>query len=137
MNNEQWVKSIATACYRLRGVKTDEDRIKALVQYLNTQPKYDELSRKTAESWILYGDWSYRKADQLTLNDFYPSSEQLARGLNNKDLIVMSRQEFNLKIQKAKNHEAVTEVAHEPLPLPKSKDRPPLFTFDMLNKRQE
>ncbi len=133
---EKWVGSVCRACYSVRGVQTSEERIKALAAYLEKQNNYDELSRTTAQNWILYGDWSYRKNDELTLNDFFPTKEQLARGLSDNNFILLSRQEFNLKIQKAKAGETVTEVAHEPLPLPKNKDRPPLFTFEMLHKRQ-
>jgi hypothetical protein len=111
--------------------------MKALAAYLEKQGNYDELSRTTAQNWILYGDWSYRKNDELTLNDFFPTKEQLARGLSDNNFILLSRQEFNLKIQKAKNYETVTEAAHEPMPMPKSRDKPPLFTFEMPHKRQE
>ncbi len=134
---EKWVRSVCKACYALRGIETKEERIKALAAYLEKQSSYDELSRTTAQNWILYGDWSYRKNDELTLNDFFPTREQLARGLSDNNFILLSRQEFNLKIQKAKAGETVTNVPCEPLPLPKSRDKPPLFTFDMLHKRQE
>lgn len=133
---EKWVRSVCKACYAVRGIETKEERMKALAAYLEKQGNYDELSRTTAQNWILYGDWSYRKNDELTLNDFFPTKEQLARGLSDNNFILLSRQEFNQKIQKAKNYETVTEVAHEPLPLPKSRDKPPLFTFEMLHKRQ-
>jgi hypothetical protein len=134
---EKWVRSVCKACYAVRGIETKEERMKALAAYLEKQGNYDELSRTTAQNWILYGDWSYRKNDELTLNDFFPTKEQLARGLSDNNFILLSRQEFNLKIQKAKNHEMVTNVEHEPMPLPKNKDRPPIFTLEMLNKRQE
>lgn len=134
---EKWVRSVCKACYAVRGIETKEERMKALAAYLEKQGNYDELSRTTAQNWILYGDWSYRKNDELTLNDFFPTKEQLARGLSDNNFILLSRQEFNLKIQKAKNYETVTEVAHEPMPMPKSRDKPPLFTFETLNKRQE
>ena len=136
MKHDTWAMSVISDCYRLRGIETSTDRTKAIIEHLNNYGKYDELSRETAQNWILYGDWSYRKNDELTLNDFFPTKEQLARGLSDNNFILLSRQEFNLKIQKAKSYETVTEVAHEPLPLPKNKDRPPLFTFEMLHKRQ-
>ncbi len=139
MEIKDWVTDMAEKCFLVRGIETSLKRIDAIIEHLNNDGKYDELSRGTAKNWILYGDWTYRRNEQLTLNDFYPSSEQLLKGLNSKDLILLSRQEYQLRIQKAMSHntthETTTNVAHEPMPMPmpKSRDKPPLFTMDMLN----
>jgi hypothetical protein len=137
MEIKDWVTDMAEKCFLVRGIETSLKRIDSIIEHLNNYGKYDELSRETAKNWILFGDWTYRRNEQLTLNDFYPSSEQLSKGLNSKDLILLSRQEYQLRIQKAMSHntthETTTNVEHEPMPLPKNKDRPPIFTLEMLN----
>jgi hypothetical protein len=137
MEIKDWVTDMAEKCFLVRGIETSLKRIDSIIEHLNNYGKYDELSRETAKNWILFGDWTYRRNEQLTLNDFYPSSEQLLKGLNSKDFISLSRQEYQLNIQKAMSHntthETTTNVEHEPMPMPKSRDKPPLFTFEMLN----
>lgn len=95
------------------------------------------FQKKTAQNWILYGDWTYRRNEQLTLNDFYPSYEQVSKGLSKLDFVVMTKEELQLKIQKAMSyntaHETTTNVEYEPMPMPKKETRE-LFTMDMLNR---
>jgi hypothetical protein len=100
MEIKDWVTDMAEKCFLVRGIETSLKRIDAIIEHLNNYGKYDELSRETAKNWILFGDWTYRRNEQLTLNDFYPSSEQLSKGLNSKDLILLSRQEYQLRIKK-------------------------------------
>lgn len=139
MEIRDWVMDMAGKCYDFRGIETSLKRIDAIIEHINSDGRYDELSKKTAQNWILYGDWTYRRNEQLTLNDFYPSYEQVSKGLSKLDFVVMTKEELQLKIQKAMSyntaHETTTNVEYEPMPMPmpKSRDKPPLFTFEMLN----
>ncbi len=136
MEIEDWVTDMAKKCYEFRGIETSLKRIDAIIEHLNNDGRYDELSKITAKNWILYGDWTYRRNEQLTLNDFYPSCEQVSKGLSKLDFVVMTKEELQLKIQKAMSyntaHETTTNVEHEPMPMPKKETRK-LFTMDMLN----
>jgi hypothetical protein len=137
MEIEDWVTDMAKKCYEFRGIETSLKRIDAIIEHINSDGRYDELSKITAKNWILYGDWTYRRNEQLTLNDFYPSYEQVSRGLSKLDFVVMTKEELQLKIQKAMSyntaHETTTNVEYEPMPMPKKETRE-LFTMDMLNR---
>lgn len=141
MRVKQWVTSVAEKCYLLRGIATSEQRIDAITEHLSKQSNYDEQCRNTAESWILCGQWGYRKEDELILSDFYPTFDQVSKGLSKMDFVVMRKEELQLKIIKERSssvnvYDTVTNVAHEPLPLP-NRETKRIFTSDMLNIKRE
>lgn len=78
-------------------------QVEAFTDCLIADPSYDNSKMVNAERWCDYGDWSYKGKEQLlTIQDFYPTKEQLESLAKNGDYVMFTRQEYALKIRKAK-----------------------------------
>lgn len=75
---------------------------------------FDEHRRVLAELAILRLDWTFKKRYFIELSDFYPSEKQI-EALLNPTMILLTRQEFALKIRKAKE-EGKREAENEQPP---------------------
>lgn len=60
----------------LRGIKVPDGFINVAISQL-TLRNYTPNDARTAENWLLMGNWQYKKAHILELSDFFPTKEQL------------------------------------------------------------
>lgn len=71
-----WLVAIAAKLELARRLKIDQNRLSYFWVELQTRD-YDVAQADRAETWLLFGDWTFRGTDPtLELADFYPSDEQ-------------------------------------------------------------
>jgi hypothetical protein len=76
-----------------RGIVTPADRMFLLTGQLR-EDGYTRTQARTAELWILRGDWSSKGQDAiLEYSDFYPTEEQLRKKVAGDKIVVMTRAE--------------------------------------------
>ncbi len=77
-------------------------QIEAFTLYLFKDERYDEQMMKAAERWCKEGDWTWKGPSMIfTIQDFYPTKEQLESVNRRGDYIILTRNELALKIRKA------------------------------------
>lgn len=73
-----WLVAIAAKLELARRLKIDHNRLSYFWVELQTRD-YDVAQADRAETWLLFGDWTFRGTDPtLELADFYPSDQQYA-----------------------------------------------------------
>lgn len=70
----EWLAILAGKLKSARGIVLDLERLQGIAAIL-FDSEFTQEQAKECESWILAGDWTYKKNNTLELSDFYKKME--------------------------------------------------------------